>query len=65
MLFVTNMLSLPYALTNRGVARVGQVVQPSCAAESKGHQNDYFKWEKFDLLHSANFELLRQIKFNK
>jgi hypothetical protein len=40
------------------------VVRPSLAAESKGQQNQYFKWKKFDLMCSKIFKLLGKIKGN-
>jgi hypothetical protein len=44
-----------------GVARVGPVTWLPHTAESKGWQNEYFKWKKSDLLPSTNFKLLRQM----
>jgi len=32
-------------MANRGVIRVGRVVWPPWAVESKGRQNEYFKWK--------------------
>jgi hypothetical protein len=42
---------------------VGQMVQQLWAAESKGWQNKYFKWEGKNSA-STDFKLFRQVKGN-
>jgi hypothetical protein len=40
------------------------VVQPCCAAASKGRQNKCFKMKELDFLLSTNFKLLSQMRGN-
>lgn len=49
----------------RGVIVVGQMVQPPQAAESNGHQNEYFKWKKFIFCPQKVSSYWDQKKFKK